>query len=91
MSNEKCSQDVCVYRSSWTDSGDRGADMAEHNRAMHPDHEHVMGDSPYAWDQPGTPQYVSDPDPANYPRAIKVVRTKAVQRCIVCQWLPYYN
>lgn len=45
--------DTCSYRSSYTDSGDRGADTHEHNRAYHPDHAHdfIMHgpDSPYWW------------------------------------------
>lgn len=77
MNNETCN-----YRSTWSDSGDRGADMAEHRRAFHPDHAHVWADSTYDWEQVGTPQMVTDPD--NWPRAMRVTRTVAVQRCTIC-------
>jgi hypothetical protein len=76
----------CVYRSSWTDSGDRGADMADHNRSHHADHAHVWGDSSYDWEQVGTTHYVKDPD--NLPRTMQAIRTVPEQRCTVCALRP---
>ena len=73
---------TCNYKSSWTDSGDRGADMAEHERSHHPDHKHVWGRSPYDWEQEGTFHMVTDPD--NWPRAIRLPRQVAEIRCQVC-------
>lgn len=74
----------CHYRSSWTDSGDRGADMADHERAFHPDHEHAWAPSAYEWEQAGTKFRVSDPD--NYPRTKVAIRTEAdvPTRCTEC-------
>lgn len=41
----------CTFRSSYSDSGDRGADTHEHMRAYHPDHTHVWGPSAYEWEK----------------------------------------
>ena len=67
----------CNYISPYTDSGDRGADMADHNRIFHPDHEHVFGDSQYDWEQKGQMHI------ANGDRDKRTPRPETVQRCVV--------
>lgn len=67
--------DTCFYRSGYRDSGDRGADMHEHNRSYHPDHSHTWGDSTYQWEQIGAPYYRN---------GAEHVRTVSVQRCTIC-------
>jgi len=42
--------ETCTYRSSYSKSDDRGADMYEHQRSAHPDHTHVWGPSRYEWE-----------------------------------------
>ena len=69
---------ACTYRSSWTDSGDKGADMADHNRAAHPDHSHVWGDSSYDWEQKGETYIVP------LSGGVRGIRPETVQRCTVC-------
>lgn len=76
---------TCNYRSSWTDSGDRGADMHEHNRAFHPDHTHVWGDSTYDWEQVGV-MHIAPGE-----RTLRSPRTETVQRCTVCGIRPVDN
>ena len=66
---------TCNYRSAYSDSGDRGADMADHYRSFHPDHTHVWGDSTYDWEQAGEP-FIQWP--------YRLERNETVQRCTVC-------
>lgn len=73
---------TCTYRSGYSKSDDRAVDEMDHNRAYHPDHDHVWGRSPYDWEQEGTTHMVTDPD--NWPRAIPMPRQVAEIRCQVC-------
>lgn len=73
---------TCTYRSTWTDSGDRGADMHDHNRFFHPDHEHVWGPSTYEWEQAGRP-HIAPGDRTNI-----TPRPETVTRCTVCAITP---
>ena len=66
---------TCNYVSGYFDSGDRGADMAEHVRTFHPDHTHVFGDSTYDWEQKGV-LHIADGE-----RDRRTPRLEAVQRC----------
>lgn len=68
---------TCFYRSGWTDSGDRGADMADHNRTHHADHAHVFGDSPYDWEHAGETYIVP------LSGGVRGIRPETVQRCTV--------
>ena len=70
---------ACNYRSIYTDSGDRGADMADHMRAAHPDHTHVWVDSPYDWEQVGETYIIP------LSGGVRGIRTVAVQRCATCR------
>lgn len=74
--------ETCSYRSPYSDSGDRGADMHEHNRAYHPDHAHVWGPSTYAWEQVGVMHI------APGARTERTPRTETVTRCTVCAITP---
>jgi hypothetical protein len=49
--------------------------MVEHNRAYHPDHVHVWGDSSYEWEQEGA-AFIQWP--------YRLERNETVQRCTVC-------
>jgi hypothetical protein len=79
MSEWKFQEGVeCNYRSSWRDSGDRGADTWEHFRAYHPDHEHVWIDSTYVSEQAGWTAPVTSGGYVSKPLSA------TVQRCSVC-------
>jgi len=68
----------CNWKNPWTDSGDRGAAQADHNRQYHPEHTHVFGDSTYDWEQAGMPHI------ANGDRDKRTPRPVTVQRCSMC-------
>lgn len=68
----------CNYKSFYTNSGDRGADIADHDRHFHPDHEHVWGPSTYEWEARGTTFIV----PGS--RDGRASRLAPPTRCTVC-------
>lgn len=76
------SDNSCSYRSSYTDSGDRGMDMSSHIRAFHPDHTHVWGDSSYEWEQAGAMHI------AEGAGMVRTPRPTTAQRCTVCSITP---
>lgn len=74
--------ETCNYRSTYSDSGDRGADMADHERSAHPDHAHVWGPSSYDWEQAGE-FHIAPGD-----RTLRTPRPVTVTRCTECAIKP---